>query len=308
MKRIILLLIVILIFSFIIVTSSKNNESKIHQLKGPYLGQKPPGMKPEVFAPGIVSTKEYREVSITFSPEGDVIYFTRWNDDPLMSNIMVSRKIGNRWSYPEVAPFSGQHLDGEPHVSPDGNTLFFLRFNPNDKAIQDGIWMTRKSENGWGKPVFVGKGMYATSTLDGNIYLTDRTKPYEKQGIIKTRLVDNRFTAFEWQEGGVNSPNPERKAGRHPYISPDESFIIFDSYKKGTDDTGRFFVCFRNKEGHWGNAIDLGDEINIAPVVCASMSPDGKYLFFGCNGGITDNREDIYWVDAKVIEKLRPKR
>ena len=25
-------------------------------LKGPYLGQKPPGMNPEIFAPGIIST------------------------------------------------------------------------------------------------------------------------------------------------------------------------------------------------------------------------------------------------------------
>lgn len=28
-------------------------------LKGPYLGQKPPGVKPEIFAPGIVSTKDH---------------------------------------------------------------------------------------------------------------------------------------------------------------------------------------------------------------------------------------------------------
>ena len=308
MKRIIL--IYFLLVSTSVISFTKKDFPK---LTGPYLGQKPPGMKPEVFAPGIVSTKEYSENSITFSPKGDVIYFTRANNDPVMAKIMVSRKTGimvsrktgERWTYPEVAPFSGQHIDFEPHVSPDGNILFFNRFNPNDKTIQDGIWMMRKSQDGWKKPVFVGKGMYATCTLAGYIYLTDRSRPYEKQGIVRTRLVENRFTAFEWQEGGVNSPGPERKAGRHPYISPDESFIVFDSYKKGTDNTGRLFVCFRNKDGSWSNAIDLGDEINMAPVICASLSPDGKYLFFGCNGGITNNKDNIYWVSAKIIEAMR---
>ena len=39
-------------------------------LKGPYLGQEPPGLKPEIFAPGIISTKKFKEFSGTFSPDG----------------------------------------------------------------------------------------------------------------------------------------------------------------------------------------------------------------------------------------------
>ena len=73
--------------------------------------------------------------------------------------------------------------------------------------------------------------------------------------------------------------------------------MVFDSYKRGNDDTGRLFVCFRHDDGIWSKAIDLGDEINFAPVVCALLSPDMKYLFYACN-------EDIYWVDAKIIKEL----
>jgi Tol biopolymer transport system component len=43
-------------------------------LKGPYLGQKPPGMTPEIFAPGIVSTG-LDELNSVFSPDGDEFYF-----------------------------------------------------------------------------------------------------------------------------------------------------------------------------------------------------------------------------------------
>jgi hypothetical protein len=91
------------------IKSSKQDDFPV--LKGHYLGQKPPGMKPELFAPGIVSTKEYSENSITFSPAGDTIYFTRANNDPVIAKIMVSRKTGERWTFPEVAAFSGQHID-----------------------------------------------------------------------------------------------------------------------------------------------------------------------------------------------------
>jgi hypothetical protein len=40
-------------------------------------------------------------------------------------------------------------------------------------------------------------------------------------------------------------------------------------------------------------------DINNNLRVIASITPDGKYLFFRRNG-------DIYWVSTKIIEKLRP--
>jgi len=50
---------------FVLVTATWfTQQSDFPKLTGPYLGQKPPGMTPEVFAPGIVSTPEFREYSI----------------------------------------------------------------------------------------------------------------------------------------------------------------------------------------------------------------------------------------------------
>ena len=295
-----------LIMALFFVLNSHAQQGDFQVFKGPYLGQKPPGTTPEVFAPGIVSTSDH-EFSCCFSPDGNEFYFTRRCGDPETAKIMMTRKTKDGWTVPEVAPFSGRHYDFEPHVSPDGSKMFFNRHDPSDTTIYDGIWVMRRIADGWGEPTYMGPGMYATATLDGSIYLTDRSRPVEKQGIVKTRLIDNRFAEFEWQEGGVNSPRADRKAGRHPYIAPDESFIIFDSYKKGTGDTGRLFVCFRKKDGSWSKAIDLGEEINFAPIICASLSPDGEYLFFGSNGGIPGHKGDIYWVSAKIIDELREK-
>ena len=37
---------------------SKEKTNDWPVLKGPYIGQKPPGMTPEIFAPGIISTEK----------------------------------------------------------------------------------------------------------------------------------------------------------------------------------------------------------------------------------------------------------
>ena len=70
-----------------------------------YLGQETPGMKPEIFAPGLVSTKDHKEFSCTFSPDGKEFYFSR--DD----HIMVCRLEKGRWTAPEPASFDSEHMD-----------------------------------------------------------------------------------------------------------------------------------------------------------------------------------------------------
>ena len=46
------------------------------ELRGPYLGQNPPGAVPEIFAPGIVSTDDVNHCSVAVSPDGSRIAFS----------------------------------------------------------------------------------------------------------------------------------------------------------------------------------------------------------------------------------------
>ena len=58
-------------------------------------------------------------------------------------------------------------------------------------------------------------------------------------------------------------------------------------------------------DGSWTKSINLGDKINSSmEEICASVSGDGKYLFFH---SMRNGNGDIYWVDAKILEELRPK-
>jgi hypothetical protein len=46
-------------------------------LKGPYLGQKPPGLIMQLFAPEIISTLQFGEAGGAFSKNGELFLFNR---------------------------------------------------------------------------------------------------------------------------------------------------------------------------------------------------------------------------------------
>lgn len=94
------------------------------QIRSPefdYLGQTPPGSSPEIFAPGIISSEAREHSSLTFSPDGTEIYFTRQTDG--LNNILFLERRGGKWSEPRPAPFNSDYLDSGTTFSPDGKEL-----------------------------------------------------------------------------------------------------------------------------------------------------------------------------------------
>ena len=96
-------------------------------LKGPYLGQKPPGMKPELFGPGVISTNHH-EGCLNFTPDGKECFFVV-GGHPIY--VIVHMKMGEKgWTSPRVAPFSGRYREWDFNLSPDGNRLFYTSYRP----------------------------------------------------------------------------------------------------------------------------------------------------------------------------------
>ena len=91
----------------------------------------------------------------------------------------------------------------------------------------------------------------------------------------------------------------------HPFISPAESYLIWDSERDEGHGDNDLYMSYKQNDGSWGPAINLGDKINTEfDEAYGSVSPDGKYFFFHRSyGGGTG---DIFWVDAKIIFALRP--
>jgi hypothetical protein len=269
------------------------NQENSPGLMGPYFGQKPPGKTPEIFAPGIVSTEEFREFSGTFTPDGKEYYFFRFADD---AGMMMSQLLEEGWTAPKPAPFNTKHIDNEPHITPDGQFMFFNSNRPfpgsDSERRPTQIWFMERLDDSWSEPQHLCEGMFVTSSRNGNVYLND--------GI--TRLVKGKFAPFQKIAGALNFPLDGWQQGRHSSIVPDESFLIFDTQPVGSEWNAdeNLFVCFRLEDGSWSESFDLGGKLNLpGGKMLATFSPDSKYLFF-CNRG------DIYWVDARIIEELKP--
>ena len=272
---------------FILIGCVKKHDFPV--LKGPYLGQESPGRSPRVFAPGIVSTEEYEEFGCTMPPDGREFFFTRTYVEPRRHTIMVCRLEENGWTAPEIAPFSGEHSEAEPNFSPDGSRLFFGR-------PESGIWMMERTPSGWSEPRHLMLGMFATISDSDVLYYTDISKGMDTCDIVRSRFVDSRSQEPKALTGSLNSPYKDA----HPYVAPDERYIIFDSNRPGGMGGNDLYISFRDSEDSWGEAVNLGEKINSPEhEQIPFVSPDGKFLFYS-------NGEDIYWVDAKIIEELKP--
>lgn len=103
------------------------------QIRSPefdYLGQTPPGSFPEIFAPGIISSEAREHSSLTFSPDGTEIYFTRQTDG--LNNILFLERRGENG--PSHVPPPSTVIIWTPappflrmaKSSPDGKYLFIL--------------------------------------------------------------------------------------------------------------------------------------------------------------------------------------
>ena len=129
-------------------------------LKGPYLGQEPPAMTPELFAPGIITTEFHEHSSPAFSPDGNEVYWSVFFNFWGPQVILFMRMENGRWTRPEVASFSGQYSDGNPCFSHDGRKIFFESRRPvhvgGPYTGETDLWVVERTDTGWGEPEHLG--------------------------------------------------------------------------------------------------------------------------------------------------------
>jgi hypothetical protein len=264
-------------------------------LAGPYLGQKPPGLTPEPFAPGIVTTKGLEDGGV-FTTDMNEFYFIRKRLDNKKMETVIYKQKNNRWvETVQPQPFY-------PFFAPDGKTMFLGK---RYKVRTEIGWSELKS---LGSPFQEIDIMSLSASLIGT-YAFDERRP-EDDGILRySRLIDGKREAPIPFSKEINSGT----RNSHPFIAPDESYIIWDGIKACGFGSVDLYISFRQQDGSWGTVINMGNKINTdAYEAGAKVTPDGKYLFFvRVVTSTTDNPYsdiDIYWVDAKIIQTLRPKQ
>jgi WD40-like Beta Propeller Repeat len=235
--------------------------------------------KAEVFAPGVISGPS-NDSDPCFTPDGRTLVFARNN------TLMVSHRIGESWSKPEIAPFSGQWADQQPTISPDGSFLVFVSGRPilpTDKSRPAGnLWRVDRRGSSWGEPVHLPATVNRDSSTwapsiagDGSLYFIEKENPKAPFRLWRAQARNGSYeppVAVSFGDATTQDVDPA--------VAADESFIVFGSVHPGTDAHERLFIAFR-EHGGWGKPIDLGNAVNGPDDTNeARLSPDGKTLYF----------------------------
>lgn len=271
----------------VLIFSNCTRQSDFPVLKGPYLGQKPPGLTPEIFAPGIISYG-FHEHHLTISPYGAEMFYVMTDAGYSQYIIISVTNENNRWAQPKVAHFSGEYFDMSPSFSPDGKRLYFTSqrsFDPESGVINNmDIWMVEKSGNFWREPVKLGSPINTENhevnpsvSADGTLYFQANYEKETANDIYFSCLKNEEYSVPVKLGNGINTEHNESC----PFIAPDESYLLFHSNRTEGFGSMDIYVSFKQRNGSWGKPINLGKKINSpASDYGPYISPDSKYLFF----------------------------
>ncbi|MDQ3292459.1 MAG: OmpA family protein [Bacteroidota bacterium] len=152
---------------------------------------------------------QFHNGSVSFSPDGQTMYFTRINqakieikdsntdpfswvkfDSPKPSvnrlEIYVSRKEGDNWGEPKPFAYNkaNAYSVGHPAISPDGNILYFVSDMPGGFGDTDIYYCSRQADGSWSKPVnagkeinTVGKEMFPVVAVSDKLYFSSEGHP-----------------------------------------------------------------------------------------------------------------------------------
>jgi len=275
-------------------------------LKGPYLGQTPPGKIPQIFAPEIVSQEHPVHSATIFSPDGNEVYWTVMND-PQPLRIVFMKQVDSVWTQPQEVPFTSTSDDANPFFSSSGDSIYFKSYRGGTNAI----WVTSREGNGWSNPVNLGApfsssglGWQASITKERTIYFVRGTANFGSNDIYRAELINGDYVSAVKLGSPVNSNIDDWQV----FIDPDEEYIIFGRYQYPDPSLENgLYVSFRNQDGSWGDPVNMGAMINgDHEAYWPYVSPDKKYFFFVSDMNNGNWHYDVFWVDAKIIEELNP--
>lgn len=273
------------------------------QQKEEYLGQTPPGIKPIMFMPGVVSKKNTIDFGSVFSRDNKTFYYA--TGPSRKHEIHYSEMVNG-----SPAPFKVllKHPDygfNDPFLSNDEQRLYFISRKPKDNRdtpANHDIWYVQKEQDSWSDPINAGPQInsdkneyYISFTQDGSMYFSSNKHAVKENDFNIYRAQANESG---WDEAvqlgtGVNTDGYEADV----FVDPDESYLIF-SARGRSDSLGSIdlYISFRNEDGTWAKAKNMGSAINTrGPEYCPFVTKDGKYLAY-------TSQNDIYWVSTDIFK------
>lgn len=272
-----------------------------------YFGLTRPINKAEEFNPTILNFKGSFIFNASYNkPVCDEFYFSKVESK---ENIYFSKFMDGSWTSPEIASFSSpSYHDADPFFTLEGKRIYFVSSRPVnslDKINDFNIWYSDRTETGWNDPIALPEPIntdseeYFFSISDrGNAFFSsNRPGGLGSFDIYKTKILDNGDMSIPVN---VGMPVSSEYYEYDPFISPDESFMIYTIINKAEGVGGSdIYFSSKNKKGEWTNPVNLGKTVNtkyedFAP----SVSPDNKYIFY------TNNRR-LKWISIEILDSLK---
>jgi hypothetical protein len=272
-----------------------------------YLGQPVPGTKPVVLARGTISLPNQTEFGSVFSSDGAVFYYAV--EPGGKAEIRAMKLVSNKWIGPEVVISHEKYSYNDPYLSPDERRLYFISNMPlnGTGATKDyDIWFIERKGNGWSEPINAGPMInshrneyYMSFTKSGTMYFSSNVNATDEKGenfdIYAAKHIKGEFQKPVKLGNTVNTPYYEADV----FVDRDEAYLIFTSSRPGGNGRGDLYIAYKLNDGSWGEARNLGQEINgVLSEYCPFVTADGKYFFY-------TKENDIYWVDATILKSFR---
>jgi hypothetical protein len=268
-----------------------------------YLGQKPPGDTPKVFAASmLIPDSGIAMGRCALTADGKEFYYTRgmhWFNSAGVG-VRVFRYDGESWKGPEML-FPGYNT---PTFSMDGRSLYFE--GGKGDGVHSIVWVAERTGRGWSEPVvYLAKdyGLYNfMPTKSGACYVGSNAHQGDRRNF---QTYD--FCKMFWggTDTSIESLGPTINTSGFDgdfYVSPDESFMIL-SYHEKPDYECELGITFRKKDNSWTEPLSLGPLINDGDAHRWGeyVSPDGKYLFY--SRGTSEKDCHLYWVRFDMLKR-----
>ena len=303
MKKLICIINVMMLTTASILAQQK----EFPKFAGPYLGQKPPGKTPVKFSFDFMPEGYRLHSAPVFTPDGREVYFSAMDFSVRFSEkIFVMKMIEGVWTAPRVASFSGDFFEGSPSMSRDGKYLIYSSARKSNgsgmnESGERNIWYVERKGEDWGAPEPLH---FQTPEWENGSDLSESGHLFfDSKDIYRIKFPPDERESPEKLGKAVNSDATEL----HPCIAPDERFIVFYSSRPGHygSSGGDLYVSFKNEDGTWKNAVNLGEKFNKGHLSTSfpRLSPDGKHFFFLKIVSVPW-KCDVYWVSVEALDHL----